>query len=117
MRGAGLAAGFVVLAIVLLGTQWDGVEVSPGVWRDRVSLARWAVFDGVLFVIGAAACRSVPRWTARAAVLLPVLLWLAWQLRAGTLWPLALAIYGTAVVVSWFAGCLVADRRQPVRPR
>lgn len=108
IRDAGLAVGVVVLAIIVLGTDWTGIEVSDGVWRDRVSLRRWAVFYALLVLLGAWAGRWLPTWSRRVAVLVPVLAWLTWQLQVGTLWPIALALYGTGLVVSWVVGCLLS---------
>lgn len=108
MREAALAAAVVALAIVTLGTDWTGVEVAPGVWRDRVTLTRWAYFYGTLALVGLATGRWLPSWPRRIVVLVPVLAWMTWQLRAGTLWPIALALYGTGTVLSWLFGCAVA---------
>ncbi len=109
MREAALAAGIVVLAVLTLGTDWTGVEVAPGVWRDRVPLARWAWFYGAIVLLGLATGRWLPTWPRRIAVPGPVLAWMAWQLSVGTLWPIALALYGTGTVVSWLIGCAVSS--------
>lgn len=110
MREMGLAAGIVALGVITLGTDWTGVEVSPGVWRDRVTPARWLLFGGVLVMLGIVSGRWVPMWGRRVAILMPVLLWVAWQLQAGTLWPIALAVYGTVIVVCWLAGCALSSK-------
>lgn len=110
MREMGLAAGIVALAAITLGTDWTGVEVSPGVWRDRVTPARWLLFGAVLFMLGVVSGRWVPLWGRRVAILVPVLLWVAWQLQDGTLWPIALAVYGMGIVVCWLAGCALSSR-------
>lgn len=105
MREAAVAVGIVVLAVVTLGTEWSGVEVSPGEWRDRVSLLQWGLFGALLFGVGLLAGRWVPTWRHRVAVVIPTLLWLAWQLRTGTLWPIALTLYGGWTAACWLAGC------------
>lgn len=109
MREAALAAAVVALAVVTLGTDWTGVEVAPGVWRDRVTLTRWASFYGAIALLGLATGRWLPTWPRRLVVLGPVLAWMTWQLRAGTLWPVALALYGTGTVLAWLLGCVVAS--------
>lgn len=108
MREAVLAAAIVGLAVLTLGTDWTGVEVAPGVWRDRVTLTRWGFFYGSVGLLGLAAGRWVHTWPRRIGVLVPVLAWMTWQLQVGTLWPIALALYGTGTVLSWLIGCAVS---------
>lgn len=115
VRDAGLAVIVVVLAIIVLGTDWSGIEVAEGVWRDRVSLTRWAVFYALLALLGAWAGRWLPTWARRIAVLVPVLAWLTWMLQAGTLWPVALAMYGSGLVISWVVGCLLSGGLRATR--
>lgn len=110
MRAVGLALGILALAVITLGTDWTGVEVSPGVWRDRVTPARWAFFGGLLVLLGIVSGRWVPLWGQRVAILVPVLAWVAWQLQAGTLWPIALAIYGLGIVACWLTGCALSSK-------
>jgi hypothetical protein len=105
MREAALAAVLVVLAVLTLGTDWTGVEVAPGVWRDRVTLTHWSFFYGAVALVGVATGRWVLTWPRRLIVLGPVLAWITWQLRLGTLWPIALSLYGTGTVLSWLMGC------------
>ena len=103
-RAVGLALGILALAVTTLGTDWTGVEAAPGVWRDRVTPMQWVVFGVLLVVLGVVSGRWVPQWGRRVAVLVPVLAWVAWQLRHGTLWPIALAIYGSGIVLCWLGG-------------
>lgn len=109
MREAALAGAVLTLAIVTLGTDWTGVEVAPGVWRDRVTLTHWATFYGAIALLGLATGRWLPTWPRRLVVVAPVLAWMTWQLRTGTLWPVALALYGTGTALAWLFGCGVAS--------
>ncbi len=106
IKTLGVAVGLVGLGMVVLGLDWTGVEVAPGVWRDRVSLLRWIVFGACLFVSGVAAAHLLPQWRERMAAVVPLLLWYGWQLRHGTIWPIALGIYGGATILLWVAACL-----------
>lgn len=110
MREGLLAIALVGLAVMTLGTDWSGVEVSPGVWQDRVTGLQWALFAGAVLAMGVLAARVVAGWPRRLLLVTPALAWLLWQLSAGTLWPVAFAIYGTLVVACWLAGLLVGDR-------
>ena len=116
LRDALIALALVLMAVIVLGTEWRGVEVAAEVWRDRPSLTRWAVFYALVALLGAWAGRWLPTWTRRVAVLVPVLIWLTWQLQGGTLWPVALAIYGIGLALSWAVGCLLGAVR-PATPR
>jgi hypothetical protein len=107
MREVFVAAGLVAVAVITLGTRWQGVEIEPGIWRDSVSPARWALLASVLVLAGGAAAPALPTWPRRLRVLVPLLAWILWQLRHGTLWPVAFAVYATGIVVSWLAGVLV----------
>lgn len=104
MREALVALGLVALGVVTLGTAWHGVEVQPGVWRDGVSPARWATFAILLVVVGAGVATRLGSWPRRVLVLVPLLAWVLWQLRAGTLWPIAFGVYGTGIVFCWLIG-------------
>ncbi len=105
----GLAAGLVALGIAVLGTRWDGIEVSPGVWRDSVGLGQWATLWGTLVIVGLAAAVWLLRWRTRLLVVLPLLVWIGWSLRGGTLLPIAFAIYAAPTVLAWCAGLLLGD--------
>ncbi len=107
MREVLVAAALVAAGVMTLGTHWQGVEMQPGVWRDGVSSTQVVVFAGLLVVTGCLAAPHVRSWPRRLIVLLPLLAWLGWQLRHGTLWPIALALYGAGVVFCWLAGLFV----------
>jgi hypothetical protein len=115
MRAVGLALGILALAVITLGTDWTGVEILPGVWRDRVTPGRWALFGALLVALGLVSGRWVPQWSRRLAVLVPVLLWVLWHLRHGTLWPIAFTIYACAILVCWLGGCALSSRLWPSR--
>ena len=108
VRATGLALGILALGIITLGTDWTGVEVAPGVWRDRQGPGQWALFGALLALLGIVAGRWVPLWRQRAAVIVPLLAWMTWQLQVGTLWPFALAIYGGGSAACWLAGCALS---------
>lgn len=113
-----VAAGLLALGVAILGVDWSGVEVEPGVWRDGVSPGRWVLFGAVLFVVGVVVWTVSDPWWQRLLVLVPLLAWYTWQLRHGSIWPIALAIYGGATVTLWLAGSLVSDvwRRRATAP-
>lgn len=100
-----------LLGRVVLGTQWGAVESAPGVWQDAISLRQWALLWALLAVLAVAVATVVPRWTHRLLALVPLLAWIGWSLRGGTLWPIALAIYGTPTVLAWCGGLLMRDAR------
>jgi hypothetical protein len=106
---AGTAAATWVLGRVVLGARWGGVQVAPGVWRDSVALWQWATLWVLLAVLGFAVASRVPRWPYRLAALVPLLAWIAWSLRGGTLGPIPLAIYGVPTLVAWCGALLVRD--------
>lgn len=109
-RWTGGAAALAWLSgLLVLGTRWEGIEVSPGVWRDAISLRQWAVLWVVLAVLGTAVAARLPRWPQRALALLPLLCWIAWSLRTGTLGPVAMVIYGLPTVIAWCGGLLARD--------
>lgn len=120
MREAMLAGGLVVLAVVTLGTDWRGVEIGPGEWRDRVTPLQWAWMLAATTLLGAVGGTLVRAWPRRIVIVVPVLVWLLWQLREGTLWPIAVALYGSALVVAWVVGVTVGGwlrvRRSTARP-
>ncbi len=109
MWTVGVAVAVWVAGRVVLGAHWTGVEVSPGVWQDGVSLRQWAVLWILLAAVGAAVAPRLPRWPYRVAALVPLLAWIGWSLSAGTLAPMALVIYGVPTVAAWGAGLLARD--------
>jgi hypothetical protein len=95
--------------VLVLGFDWDGIEVAPGVWRDAISLRRWSAFWAAVTCLGLASGPWVRTWSGRAGAILPLLIWLAVQLRSGTLAPIAWLIYATPTVAAWVAGGLAYD--------
>lgn len=106
---AGVAMLAWLIGALVLGRDWQGHEISPGVWADGVSLTRWATCWVVLAVVAAVASRVLRRWTVRLLALLPLITWIAWQLRAGTLGPIPMAIYIVPTTAAWCAGLLIGD--------
>lgn len=104
VAGALLGAG-----IVVLGTSWEGRQIAPGVWRDGVTLTQWAVLWVVLAAIGMAVAAPVRGWRARMTAITPLLLWVAWQLRASALGPPAFVIYAVPTLVVWLAALAGVD--------
>ncbi len=104
---AGLLAW--ALGVAILGTRWEGVEVSPGVWRDSVTLRQWAALWVALVLCAMTVAHRIPRWWPRLVVLVPLLAWIGWSLRGGTLTPLAFAIYATPTVLAWTVALAVSD--------
>lgn len=108
-RTAGLSALLLVLGLVVLGARWEGIEVAPGVWRDAVSLQQWAWLWAALTVGGAVAAGWLSRWPFRVCALAPLLAWIAWSLRGGTLTPLAFVIYAVPTITAWCGGLALGD--------
>lgn len=107
---AGIAALTWLLGRLVLGARWEGVEVAPGVWRDTVSLGQWATLWVLLGLVGLAAARRLPRWSHRVLALAPLLAWIAFSLRHGTLGPVPMVIYGLPTLVTWCVALLAGDR-------
>jgi hypothetical protein len=119
MKTLGISMTLLALGVLVLGTDWSGVEVAPGVWADRPSLTRWAWLGLGVCAVGVVAGPHLQTWPLRLGCLLPLLLWYAWQLRHGTLWPIALLVYGGATTLLWLAACLTPalwQRRAPRAP-
>lgn len=100
-----------LLGRIVLGTRWSAVETTPGVWQDAITLQQWALLWALLGVLAAAVAAVVPRWEYRLLALAPLLAWIGWSLQGGTLWPIALAIYGAPTVLTWCGGLIVHDAR------
>ena len=110
-----VAAILWLFGLVVLGTQWRGVESPPGVWNDAVSLQRWVLLWAGLFIGAGLVAPWMPRWPHRVLALVPVLAWLAVELRHGSLAPLAWLIYAAPTAGVWLLGALVGDRiRNPL---
>ena len=105
----GLGVGYVVIGMLVLGTRWTGIETAPGQWRDAITLPQWLVFWVALAAGAAAGATRVPRWMPRLLTLVPLIVWIAWSLRHGTLGPIPLAIYGAPTVVAAMLGYAGAD--------
>lgn len=106
----GSAVGLLVLALLILGTNWGGQVRLDGTWVDGVSLRQWAVF---LVAVAAVGVVVGPRITAprdRLIPLLPTFLWLGIALW-GTLGPIPLVIYLVPTALVWFAALAVGARR------
>lgn len=103
-----VAAAAWGLARVLLGVEWAGVEVTPGVWRDGVGLQDWAIFWAALALLALAGARWLHGWGPRVLALAPALIWLAWMLW-GSLGPIPWVIYGVPTLVAWVAGWAAGD--------
>lgn len=97
------------LGFVILGTRWEGVEVSPGVWRDSVTLRQWTALWVALVLWAVTVAHRIPRWSSRLVALVPLLAWIGWSLRGGTLTPLAFAIYATPTALSWTGALAISD--------
>ena len=106
-RVVGLAVVLWGLGVLVLGTRWEGVEVAPGVWRDAISLPRWAAFWAAVACLGLASAPWVQTMTGRVVAILPLLIWFGIELRSGSLAPIAWLTYATPTVAAWFAGGLV----------
>ena len=89
------ALTFSVLAIVLFagGGEPDGTDRHATHWRRGAALA---------------AAVAAPLGNAVGLVTLPILLWMAWRVRAGRWWIAAVALFGTAFVASYLAGQSIA---------
>ncbi|HTV02036.1 MAG TPA: hypothetical protein VMF13_15920 [Luteitalea sp.] len=105
-----VAATIWLFGLVMLGTRWQGVESAPGVWTDAVSLQRWVLFWAGLFVGAGLVAPWMPRWRHRILALLPLLAWLAVELRHGSLAPVAWLVYATPTAGLWLLGLLAGDR-------
>ena len=106
----GIAATIWVFGLIVLGTQWEGTEAAPGVWEDGVSLQRWGLFWVGLFVGGALVAPWLPRWRHRGLALVPLLTWVAVELRHGSLAPIAWCMYAAPTAGIWLAGTWLGDR-------
>ena len=104
--------GVTIVGMGVLGRLWIGREVSPGQWRDGVSLTRWGVLWTLLLLGGIATAPALRGWRARVLAIVPLLVWIAWKLRGGSLAPIAFAIYAMPTVLAWLAGALLGDRVQ-----
>jgi len=104
-----MTVGVTSVGMGVLGGDWVGRAVSPGHWQDGVSLSRWVVLWALMLLGGAAAASVMPRWLPRLVAILPLLLWIAWQLRGGSLAPIAFGIYSMPTVLAWLAGALLGD--------
>ncbi len=109
-----LAGVLLGLGVLVLGTQWHGIEVAPGVWHDSVGLRQWSVLWVTMGIIALVVAPRLPAWGARVLVLLPLLAWIAWSLRGGGLLPIALAIYAAPTILAWFAGLAGGDALRQV---
>ena len=105
----GTAAAAWLLGRAVLGRRWEGIEVSPGVWRDSVSLSQWATLWVGLAALALVVAGRLPRWPRRLAALLPLLLWIAWSLRGGTLGPIPIVIYDVPTLATWCGGLALGD--------
>ena len=109
----GWVAGVAVLAwlvgVVVLGFDWQGHELSPGVWADGVSLSRWAACWALLGLVAASTGRLLRGWSVRLLTLLPLVAWIVWQLRGSTLGPIPMVIYIVPTVLAWCAGLTIGD--------
>lgn len=96
----GSAIALLVLAVLILGTNWGGQMAAGGAWVDAVSLPQWAAF---LLAVAAVGVMVGPRITSarhRLLSLLPTMVWLAMALW-GTLGPIPLVIYLVPTAVVW----------------
>lgn len=107
---AGISALLLALGILVLGTRWDGIEVAPGVWRDSVTLQRWSAFWIALAVAGVALAGRLGSWSDRIFAVVPVLLWMAWSLRHGSIWPVAFVTYAVPTVLVWLTAVVLTFR-------
>ena len=105
----GTAAFVWLLGRVVLGSRWQATEVAPGVWQDAITLNQWMVLWALLAASAFTVAPFISRWPRRLLVLLPLLAWIAWSLRTGTLWPIALALYAGPAVLAWCAASYLRD--------
>jgi len=96
-----------VIGVVVLGLDWQGHEISPGVWIDGVSLTQWSVCWALLALLAIGTSRLLKGWAARLLALVPLLAWIVWQLRSSTLGPIPMIVYGVPTVLFWCGGLLV----------
>ena len=113
-KGAGVFAGgvaalLVVAGVTILGTRSEGIQVAPGVWRDAVSLRQWLALWLTVAALGGAAAWRVPAWRTRLAAVLPLLGWMGWVLRGGTLLPIAFVVYAVPTAAAWLGGLALGD--------
>lgn len=106
---AATAALAWLAGLVILGTRWHGVEVAPGRWQDAISLRQWAALWALLALLAWSVGGRLTRWPRRTMALLPLLAWIAWSLRAGTLGPVPMVIYGVPTLAAWCGGLLARD--------
>ena len=106
---AGTAAVAWLLGRIVLGSRWDGVEIAPGLWRDSVGLWQWAILWLLLAGLAIGVAARLTRWSHRMVALVPLLCWIAWSLREGTLGPLPVVIYGLPTLVAWCGPLLAHD--------
>ena len=108
---AGWIAGVAVLAwligVIVLGLQWQGEERAPGVWVDGVSLAQWLLCWLLLAVLAVRVARRLHTWSARLLAIVPLSVWIVWQLRGGALGPIPMFIYLVPTLLIW-CGALAA---------
>jgi hypothetical protein len=109
-RVALVAAAALTLGIGTLGTRWRGVEVAPGLGEDTVTLVHWARCWAALAVLAVAAAHQLRGWSHRVMTMVPLLSWLAWSLRQGTLGPLAFVIYAVPTLGLWVGALQLTDR-------
>lgn len=102
-----------LLAWLVLGTDWEGRVDATGRWVDAVSLGRWAVFWGLLGLLGLALAPRLQSTTARVLGLLPTLGFLAVQLW-GPLGPIPLVIYLGPTLFTWLAAIAIGRRLRGV---
>jgi hypothetical protein len=74
-----------------------------------VSLGQWAALWVLLVVIAMAGADRLPRLSQRALAPVPLLVWIGWSLRGGTLTPLAFVIYAVPTVAAWGVGLGLGD--------
>lgn len=106
---AATAAMAWALGRMVLGARWEGVQVAPGVWRDSVGLGQWVTLWVLLAVLGLGVARRLRPWRHRLLALVPLLAWIAWSLRAGTLGPIPLAVYAVPTLAAWCGALLARD--------
>ena len=111
MKGRVASVGLLawLIGVVVLGFDWQGHEHSPGVWVDGVSLTQWSVCWGLLALLAMGAGRLLQGWALRLLALVPLGLWMVWQLRGGTLGPIPMVIYLVPTVLVWCAGLILGS--------
>ena len=117
VRATVVAALAVVLALAVLGVQWEGRQAADGQWIDGVSLRQWAAFWTGLAALGGVTARLVPNTRLRLIAALPMLVLLAYLIGGSALGPIPVVVYLVPTVLVWVGSVAAGDLLQRVLAR